>query len=156
VNATSSGGRSSDGVIRINGGSMFVEVAGRDVDGIDSNGSYEQTGGFVVVSNPNADSSGNMSALDADGAVTVTGGTIIALGTVPGGSGGGRGGRFGMGGMGGGSALPSGSVTYTGTLTAGTHTFTYNGETTSFTLKACVSNGWIWSDGISSTNYTLK
>ncbi len=156
VNATSSGGRSSDGVIRINGGSMFVEVAGRDVDGIDSNGSYEQTGGFVVVSNPNADSSGNMSALDADGAVTVTGGTIIALGTVPGGSGGGRGGRFGMGGMGGGSALPSGSVTYTGTLTAGTHTFTYNGETTSFTLKARVSNGWIWSDGISSTNYTLK
>ena len=156
VNATSSGGRSSDGLITVNGGTMFVEVAGRDVDGVDSNGSYKQTGGFVVVSNPNADSSGNMSAVDADGTVTVTGGTIIALGTVPGGAGGGRGGRFGMGGMGGGSTLPTGSVTYTGTLTAGEHTFTYNGVSTSFTLKARVSNGWIWSSGITSSNYTLK
>ena len=159
VNATSSNGRSSDGLITVTGGKMVVEVAGRDVDGIDSNGSYKQTGGFVVVSNPAADSSGNMSAVDADGQVSVTGGIIIALGTVPGnggGAGGGRGGRFGMGGMTSSSSLPSGYVTLSGTLSAGTHTFTFGSTTETFTLKASVSSGWIWASGISSSNYSLK
>ena len=159
VNATSSNGRSSDGLITVTGGKMVVEVAGRDVDGIDSNGSYKQTGGFVVVSNPAADSSGNTSAVDADGQVSVTGGIIIALGTVPGnggGAGGGRGGRFGMGGMTSSSSLPSGYVTLSGTLSAGTHTFTFGDTTETFTLKAAVSSGWIWASGISSSNYSLK
>lgn len=159
VNATSSNGRSSDGLITVTGGKMVVEVAGRDVDGIDSNGSYKQTGGFVVVSNPAADSSGNTGAVDADGQVSVTGGIIIALGTVPGnggGAGGGRGGRFGMGGMTSSSSLPSGYVTLSGTLSAGTHTFTFGSTTETFTLKASVSSGWIWASGISSSNYSLK
>ncbi len=162
VNATSSNGRSSDGLITVTGGKMVVEVAGRDVDGIDSNGSYKQTGGFVVVSNPNADSSGNMSAVDTDGEVSITGGIIIALGTVPGnGGGGGYGGgpgwgRFGFGGMTSSSTLPSGYVTLSGTLSAGTHTFTFGDTTETFTLKAAVSSGWIWASGISSSNYSLK
>ena len=166
VNATSSSGsRSADGVITVNGGLMIVEVGGRDVDGVDSNGNYVQTGGIVIVSNPNADSSGNTSAVDVDSSVSVTGGIIVALGTVPGGgnmsggnmSGGNmRGGRFGIGGMGSGSSLPSGYVTYNGSLNAGSHTFSFVDVNVSFTLKSGVSGGWIWASGLSSGSYTLK
>ena len=166
VNATSSSGsRSADGVITVNGGLMIVEVGGRDVDGVDSNGNYVQTGGIVIVSNPNADSSGNTSAVDVDSSVSVTGGIIVALGTVPGGGnmGGGnmsggnmRGGRFGIGGMGSGSSLPSGYVTYNGSLNAGSHTFSFVDVNVSFTLKSGVSGGWIWASGLSSGSYTLK
>ena len=155
VNATSSDDRKSDGLITVNGGKVYVEVAGKDVDGVDSNGSYKQTGGFVVISNPNADQIGNMSAVDVDDTVSVTGGVIIALGTVP--SGQGRpGGRFGMGGVKSSSSLPSGYVTFSGTLSAGTHTFTFGSISETFTLKSKVSNGWIWASGISSSNYTLE
>ena len=161
LNATSSSGsRSADGVITVNGGLMIVEVGGRDVDGVDSNGNYVQTGGIVIVSNPNADSSGNTSAVDVDSSVSVTGGIIVALGTVPSGGnmGGGnmRGGRFGIGGMGSGSSLPSGYVTYNGSLNAGSHTFSFGDVNVSFTLKSGVSGGWIWASGLSSGSYTLK
>ncbi len=156
VNATGSTKYSSDGLITVSGGKLFAEVAGNDVDGIDANGSYKQTGGIVVVSNPNADSSGNMSAVDVDNTVSVTGGIIIALGTVPsgGGMGGGRGGpgSFGMGGATSSSSLPSGYVTISGTTSAGTHTVTYGGSTATFTLKNTVRGGWVWADG----SYTLK
>lgn len=151
VNATASGSNKSDGLITVTGGQLYVEVGGNDVDGIDSNGSYRQTGGIVVVSNPNADSSGNMSAVDVDSTVTVTGGLIIALGTVPSSGGGMGGGRFGMGGMNSASSLPSGYVTISG-VTAGTHTVTYGETTGTFTLKKAVSAGWVWADG----TYTLK
>lgn len=164
VNATSSSGsRGSDGLITVKGGLMIVEVGGRDVDGIDSNGNYVQTGGIVIVSNPNADSSGNTSAVDVDSSVSVTGGVIVALGTVPGGgnTGGGqggnvRGGRFGIGGMSSGSSLPSGYVTYSSSLKAGTHTFSFGDVNVTFTLKSGVNGGWIWASGISAGSYTLK
>lgn len=157
VNATGSSSKQSDGLITVTGGQMYVEVAGNDVDGIDANGSYKQTGGIVVVSNPNADSSGNMAAVDTDGGVTITGGLIVALGTVPSGGGmggpGGRGGpgSFGVGGTTASSSLPSGYVTISG-LSAGTHTVTYGGVTGTFTLKKAVSAGWVWSSG----TYTLN
>ena len=54
------------------------------------------------------------------------------------------------------SSLPSGYVTLSGTLSAGTHTFTFGSTTETFTLKASVSSGWIWASGISSSNYSLK
>ena len=154
VNAAASSGGKSDGLITVNGGKLTVEVAGRDVDGIDANGSYRQTGGFVVVSNPNADASGNMSAVDADGTVTVTGGVIVALGTVPGTQRGG--GRFGIGGMNAGSSLPSGYVTFSGTLAAGEHTFTFGDTSETFSLKSPVTGGWIWASGVTADGYTLK
>lgn len=160
VNAQSSDSRTSDGMITVTGGKLYVEVAGRDVDGIDSNGSYTQTGGFVIVCNYNADQMGNAGALDTDATVSITGGTIIALGTVSsgggmGGPGGGPRGRMGMGGMTG-SSMPSGAVTYTGTLAAGNHTFTCGTVSEAFTLRGNVKGGWIWSEGIASGNYTLQ
>ena len=157
INAQSSGGRNSDGVITVSGGRVFVEVYGNDVDGVDSNGSYKQTGGLVIVSNPRANSQGTAAAVDTDAGVTVTGGTIIALGTVPGGGGGGGGrpGRSGIGGMTS-AAVPSGSVTFTTRLDSGEHTFTFGEISATFTLKNAVTSGWIWSNGISAGNYTLK
>ncbi len=156
VNAQGSSKNVSDGVITVSGGKVYVEVAGGDVDGVDANGSYYQTGGFVVVSNPNANSTGTAAAVDADNTVSVTGGIILALGAVPSSGGGMGGGRFGMGGMYAGSSLPSGYVTFSNTLSAGEHTFTFDGTAYTFTLKNRVSSGWIWASGISSSNYTLK
>ncbi|MBR3036780.1 MAG: carbohydrate-binding domain-containing protein [Lachnospiraceae bacterium] len=246
INATSSANNRFDGLVTVNGGKVYVEVSGRDVDGIDSNGSYVQNGGFVVVSNPNANAGGMAGALDVENTVTVNDGVILALGggqgqmpggqggfggqgqmpggqggfggqgqmpggqggfggqgQMPGGQGGfggqgqmpggqgdfnpggtsdtgtddtavislgygndslieerggfgGKGGGFGgMGGMTG-SAMPDGAVTYTGSLSAGTHTFTYGDISESFTLKNAVSGGWIYAAGISSDNYTLE
>ena len=159
VNATGANQNAKDGRITVAGGKLYVEVAGRDVDGIDSNGSYTQTGGFVMVCNYNADQSGNMSAVDVNSTVSITGGTIIALGTVPsgggmGGPGGGPGGRMGMGGMSA-SSVPTGAVTFSTALSAGSHTFTCGSVSETFTLKKSVSAGWIWTDGITSGNYTL-
>ena len=69
--------------------------------------------------------------------------------------GGGPGGRMGMGGMSA-SNVPSGAVTFSSTLSAGTHTFTYGSTSESFTLKNRVTAGWIWASGITSSNYSLK
>ncbi len=185
LNATSLSNWSSDGMITISGGNVVAEVSGRDVDGIDSNGSYVQTGGFVVTSNPNSDGNGNMSAMDIDGSISITGGITVALGSDPqssgmagfgggmggfGGHGGGMNGqRGGMGGFGGGmggfggqgggmgiSTLPTGYVAYSSRLSAGQHTFVYNGVTYDFTLKNTVSGGWIWAEGITDSNYSLN
>ena len=161
VNAQGSTKYTSDGVITVTGGKLYVEVAGRDVDGIDSNGSYVQTGGFVVVCNYNADQSGNMAAVDTDAGVSITGGVLIALGTVPSGGGqggpGGRGpgGRMGMGGMNA-SSVPSGAVTFSSTLASGSHTFTCGDVSENFTLRGGVTGGWIWADGIATSGYTLQ
>lgn len=173
INATSLSNWGSDGLITISGGHVVAEVSGRDVDGIDSNGSYVQTGGFVAVSNPNADNSGNMSAIDIDGSIDITGGIIIALGTVPqssgmgvpggmggfGGHGGGMGGfgrgNGGFGGMGQ-ISLPTGYIAYSDRISAGQHTLLFNGTAYEFTLKNAVSGGWIWAEGITDSNYSLK
>ena len=79
VNATSGAKQT---IIDVSGGYLDVTVGSGDTDGIDSNGSYNQTGGFVITRNPTNDTSGNMGALDIDGTFTMTGGTFIALGPV--------------------------------------------------------------------------
>ena len=67
--------------ITVNGGYVDVTVGSGDVDGIDSNGTYTQTGGFVISRISTNDTSGNMAALDCDGTITFSGGTFVALGT---------------------------------------------------------------------------
>lgn len=75
VNATKG---SATPLINITGGYLETSVpANGDVDGIDSNGLYTQSGGVVIARGP----SGEMAAaIDADGSVTVSGGTLIILG----------------------------------------------------------------------------
>lgn len=79
VNATSG---ASSTLINVSGGLLDVTVGSGDTDGIDSNGSYTQSGGVVITRNPNSDKSGNMGALDIDSTFTMTGGTFIAFGVV--------------------------------------------------------------------------
>ena len=64
--------------ITISGGYLDILVGTGDTDAIDSNGSYTQTGGFVV--SRSAITGGMGGALDTDGAVLITGGTFIGLG----------------------------------------------------------------------------
>ncbi|HMR73369.1 MAG TPA: carbohydrate-binding domain-containing protein, partial [Candidatus Saccharibacteria bacterium] len=75
--------------ITINGGNLTVEVGPGDTDAIDSNGDITITGGTIRLT-------GQVSTIDYDGTATFTGGTLILNGvessTIPQGMmGGGRG-----------------------------------------------------------------
>lgn len=63
-------------LIQINGGYIVLDAAG---DGVDSNGSIEITGGTLLVNGP---ASGGDGALDYDLEATVTGGTVIMVGSM--------------------------------------------------------------------------
>ena len=83
-----------------------------DTDGIDSNGTYTQTGGIVITRGPGNQ---NMSAIDADRSVSISGGTLIVLGY----------GRI---------SASEGVKTYSLSLhSAGEHTVTIDGTSYSFT-----------------------
>lgn len=64
--------------VNITGGYLDVTVSPNgDTDGIDSNGTYTQSGGVVITRGPNSDMA---AAIDADSSVRVNGGTLIVLG----------------------------------------------------------------------------
>ncbi len=77
VSETSSDAMSSDGTssIVITGGSVYVKSEG---DGIDSNGSFEMSGGTLTVMGP---SRGGNGSLDVNGTASITGGTVVMAGT---------------------------------------------------------------------------
>ena len=80
VNATKGNATPS---INISGGLLDVEVpTNGDTDGIDSNGSFTQSGGVVIVKGPGNAGGNSMgaAALDTDGAVSVSDGTLIIFG----------------------------------------------------------------------------
>lgn len=82
VSANDDGVNATKGVstpeVKVTGGFLEVSVSPNgDLDGIDSNGNYVQTGGVVVTKGPNSEM---VAALDADGTISVTGGTLIILG----------------------------------------------------------------------------
>ena len=129
VNATS--GKSTP-AINVSGGFLDVEVpTNGDTDGIDSNGSFTQTGGTVIVKGPGSASGGGMAmaaALDTDGAVKITSGSLIVFGAI--------------------EQTPNSSVTKTlvssTTVSAGSHTIRFTSSGTSYTTtlksssKGCV------------------
>ena len=64
--------------VNVSGGYLDVTVSPNgDTDGIDSNGTYVQTGGIVITRGPNMEM---MAALDTDRGATISGGTLIVLG----------------------------------------------------------------------------
>ncbi|MGI6755553.1 MAG: hypothetical protein ACOX4F_06055 [Atopobiaceae bacterium] len=71
------GGMEADAsaMITISGGNLTIDADG---DGIDSNGSFTMSGGNVYVAGPTNDGNG---ALDTGEEATITGGTIIAVGS---------------------------------------------------------------------------
>lgn len=116
---------SSSPSITVSGGFLDVEVpTNGDTDGIDSNGTYTQTDGTVIIKGPGS-ASGNSSgaaALDTDGAVSLSKGTLIIFG--------------------GSEKTPSTSLTKTlcssTTVNAGAHTvsFASSGSSYSTSLKS--------------------
>jgi hypothetical protein len=92
TDASSTGGRPAQGgfggpgqggmdvsencILYINGGSIFIESGG---DGIDSNGYIEMTDGILIINGPIYDMN---AAIDyGGGAFTMTGGTLVAVGS---------------------------------------------------------------------------
>lgn len=99
--------------ILVSGGYLDVSVSPNgDTDGIDSNGNYTQTGGIVITRGPNSEMA---AAIDADGTVSISAGTLIVLGY--------------------GNVRTGGSVnTYSISLnSAGSHTITVGGTQYTFT-----------------------
>ena len=66
---------SSTGTVRITNGLIRVTASG---DGVDVNGDLEMSGGELYVDGPR---SGGNGALDYDGSFTLTGGTVVAVGS---------------------------------------------------------------------------
>lgn len=128
-------------IVNVTGGYIDVTTASGDTDGIDSNGNYVQTGGFVLVKG--GSSSGNVSgSIDVDGTVTITGGTCIALGGV--------------------CETPINSanayVLSSVSFSSGSYSLkdSSGNEVISFTVDGTFGNGWICSDTLSTgTSYTL-
>ena len=146
VYATDDGVNATSGAvtpaINVSGGRLEVTTPSGDTDGIDSNGTYTQTGGFVLIRG--GSSQGNMAgSLDTDRGVTVTGGTIIALGGI--------------------CETPSGSscpvaVMQRKTFGAGSYVLKAadGTEIASFTLTSNYTSCWICSDAFKTGgNYTL-
>ena len=112
--------------VKVTGGILDVTVSPNgDTDGIDSNGTYVQTGGVVITRGP---SSQMAAAIDADGSVTISGGTLIVLGY--------------------GNVRSSGSVkTYSLSLhNAGTQSVTIGGTAYTFTNAYAYGRTTVYSD----------
>jgi len=123
VNATSG---NATPAINVTGGYLDVTVpASGDVDGIDSNGTYKQTGGIVITRGPNSQMS---AAMECDGTVSVTGGTIIILGY----------GRVSTGG-----SVKSYSLSL---HSAGSHTVTIGGTSYTFNNSSAYGATYCYSD----------
>ncbi|MBQ9510135.1 MAG: carbohydrate-binding domain-containing protein [Clostridia bacterium] len=129
-------------LINITGGYLDVTTPSGDTDAIDSNGNITMSGGTVIVKG--GSSSGMVSgSVDLDGTLKVTGGTIIALGGIC-------------------ETPTSGSVnTYisSGTsFSAGSYTLSDSkgNVIVTFTLTSSYSSCWISSDALTLNNsYTL-
>ena len=140
INACTGDG-SSTPLINITGGYVDVTTGSGDTDGIDSNGSYTQSGGMVFVKG--GSSSGQVSgSIDVDGNITITGGTCIALGGI--------------------CETPVNSVNAYVFSSVSFNTGSYcvkdssGNEIIRFTLNNSYSNGWICTSALTTnTEYTL-
>ena len=112
--------------INVTGGYLDVTVSpSGDTDGIDSNGNYTQSGGIVITRGPSSEMA---AAIDADGSVKISGGTLIILGY--------------------GRVSASGSVkSYSLSLnSAGTHTVKIGGTSYTFTNASAYGRTYCYSD----------
>jgi len=124
--------------IIVSGGRVDVTVASGDTDGIDSNGTFTQTGGLVITRG----SGSNMSTgLDTDGTATVSGGTFIAFGRTES------------------SVKTSGNVktqTLNATFSSGTYVFSCGDYSFTTTNKMSYYNAYIYSEVGNTFTYTKK
>ena len=140
INACTGDGTSTP-LINITGGYVDVTTGSGDTDAIDSNGSYTQSGGMVLVKG--GSSSGQVSgSIDVDVNITITGGTCVALGGI--------------------CETPVNSVNAyvfsSVSFNAGSYSVkdSSGNEIISFTLNNSYSNGWICASALTTnTEYTL-
>ena len=129
-------------LINITGGTLEVTTPSGDTDAIDSNGNVTMSGGTVLVKG-GSQQGGMAGSVDVDGSVTVTGGTIVALGGI--------------------CTIPSGNsvnvyVSSGTSFSAGSYVLAdANGrEIFSFTLDGSYTSAWIASDAFQlNGSYTL-
>ena len=159
VNAGKCGTTNTPQIV-INGGTLDVTVGSGDTDGIDSNGTYLQTGGLVITRKVSGNQ--NMAAIDADSTIKITGGTLIALGYSPNITtsvayvkwGSTSQGGFGPGGFGPGGYGGSSSGTSSGSISISSGTYQIGSLT--FEANATYDSLAIYSDTFTSgTTYTL-
>ena len=119
VNAAS--GKSSPN-ITISGGLLDVAVpSSGDTDGVDSNGTFTQTGGVAIIKGPGTAGTNafGAAALDTESTVKITSGTLIVFGGI--------------------EQTPSSSVTRTlctsNTISSGNHTVSFTNESFTTNLK---------------------
>ena len=67
--------------VNVSGGLVDITINGNDVDGIDSNGNFSQTGGIVITRGAAGGNNSMSTGLDVDNTASVTGGTFIAFGS---------------------------------------------------------------------------
>ena len=149
LNAVSTNSRVSNAEVNISGGYLDITVPNEgDVDGIDSNGTYTQTGGIVITRGP---AMGGFWSLDTDSDTTLNGGTLIVVGGIeasesnggrPNGGGGGHG---GPGGIGGGTLIVGSNMTCT-TSNTGKSVGTYR-VTIANNVVATYTNIYSYSQG---------
>ncbi len=154
--------------IEISGGFVDVTVSSGDTDGIDSNGNFTQTGGFVVTRGAHGTSGGMSTGLDCDGTATIAGGTFIAfngLETTPRTNSGVLYVYYGSttsqqqpgGNMGRGFRSDNGATNNSSYFTSGTYTLTGNNFSKTFKNEYTYSAFLIYSSELSTgTTYTLK
>lgn len=65
--------------VNITGGYLDVSIGTGDTDGIDSNGNFTMSGGFVVTRGGYGNAGGMSTGLDCDGTASITGGTFISF-----------------------------------------------------------------------------
>ena len=131
MNATAG---NSNAAINVSGGSLDINVpTNGDTDGIDSNGTFKVTGGVVIVKGPGqAGRTGSpAAAVDTDGAITLSGGTLAIFGGC--------------------EREPSSSITKTlcssNSVSVGTHTISFsNGTSYETTLKNSTNGCLVYSD----------
>ena len=70
----STGTTTTYGVLKISGGDIMVRTSGNNAEGIESKGTFDVTGGTVLVY-------AHDDALNSTGDMTISGGTVVAVGT---------------------------------------------------------------------------
>lgn len=66
--------------IKVTGGYLDITVGSGDVDGIDSNGTFTQTGGVIITRGAPNSTGGTATGIDTDSGINLSGGTFICVG----------------------------------------------------------------------------
>lgn len=150
--------------IEVSGGFLDVTVSTGDTDGIDTNGNFTQTGGFIVTRGSHGTSGGMSTGLDCDGTASISGGTFISFNGVETSPKAGSGVLYAYYGNTGATQQPGGhggframTTSNSSTFAAGTYTLSGGSLNKTFKNEYTYSAFLLYSSELSTgTTYTLK